>query len=93
MSESYHAYAIQALDEEAQNMADIWHCCKRGGVDVPDEVIDFFEGQGPDDEGRPVQLDDLDCCNNYSADMKTGLEIDLTLLPANVKKIRFFVSY
>lgn len=93
MSESYHAYAIQALDDEAQNMADIWHSCTRGGIDVPDEVVDFFEGQGPDDAGRPVKLDDHECCSKYSDDMKTGLEIDMTKLPANVKKLRFFVSY
>lgn len=93
MSESFHAYAIQELDEESQNMSDIWHACVRAKVDVPDEVIDFFGSQGPHDKGRPVSLDSHECCNNYSDDMKTGLEIDIEKLPPNVKIIRFFVSY
>jgi hypothetical protein len=94
MSMSTCVYGLKPPDERWKKMKAIYDSCEAANVDIPTEVNDFFEHEIPDDKGVKVYISDShDCCSNYSNDGEDGYEIDVLLLPKDIKIIRFVNSW
>lgn len=88
-----HIVGFVPPDDKWKQMRAVWDACEEAGIKAPNEVIDFFEGAEPDEQGATVQLDHHDAVSEYNAEMKSGYEVDLQKLPANVRYLRFYNSY
>lgn len=93
MSESYHVQGIVPPDDKYTAMLDIWNSCTKQDIEPPKEVVDFFDGEPPSIDGILVDLSNHACVDRYSADMRTGFDVDIESIPDHVKHLRFFVSY
>jgi len=94
MSMSTNIYGVIPADTHYKKMAAIWHQCEDAKVTIPKEVVNFFHGEPPDDDGILIDLEQLPCCKVYSGEESAeGVEIDISRLPENVKKIRFYNSF
>lgn len=93
MSMSTHIYGIVPADAQYEKMASIWWSCIESKVSIPKEVIEFFNGDSPDDKGTPIDLEKHTCCTEYTKDSCEGVEIDIRKLPGHVKLIRFYNSF
>lgn len=93
MSMGTHIVGFAPPDDKWKQMRSVWEACEAAGVPAPQEVIDFFNGEPPDEQGIEVDLEDHDCVSEYSADMQSGYEVDLRKVPANVQYIRFYNSF
>jgi hypothetical protein len=78
-------------------MKAIYDACESGGIAVPDEVDDFFNGEPPDKAGVEVDLEvkklGLGCVRPYRDDSREGIEVDVTKLPKGVTILRFVNSW
>lgn len=92
MSMSSHAVGIRPPNEKWKKMKAIWDACVAAGLEIPEEVENFFDGEPPDAKGVIVDLDEHSGVEPYSADMRSGFEIHLDKLPKDVKIIRFYNS-
>lgn len=79
-------------DAKWEKMRRAWEACRAAGVEPPDDVSDFFEGEAPDSYGMVVDLPQA-AVEEYKEDMVDGYEVDLTLVPDKVKRIRFTCNY
>lgn len=98
MSMSTHVVGFHPPDEKWLKMKAVWDACKAAGTSVPTEVERFFNGEQPDNNGIEVWLDGTfkemhPSCTRYGAVGKDGFEIDISKLPKNITKIRFFNSW
>lgn len=92
MSMSTHIVGFRQADEEWNNKKTVWETCEMAGVEVPQEVIDFFDGEAPADKpGMEVELSG-DACKNYQGEYESGFEVDVSKLPKGVQFIRFYIS-
>ncbi len=92
MSMSTHIAGFRPPDEQWQKMKAAWEACEDAGAEIPDMVTQFFEDEGPGDKpGMEVLLGDV--CVEYSAEMISGYEIDISKLPDDVKIIRVWNSW
>ena len=80
---------IRPANDKWKKMKGVWDSCSKAGVAVPDEVIDFFDGEDPDEAGIEVKIK----TKEYSAELVYGLEVDVDSIPKGVKKIRFTVHF
>jgi hypothetical protein len=80
-------------DEKFEKMKAAYNACKNAGLDTPDEVSDFFQGQNPNLlNGVEIQAPS----NSYvegSDDSRQYIEVDLTKLPKDVRFVRFVNSW
>lgn len=58
MGMSTHVVGFIPPDEKWQKMKAVWDACRAAGVEVPEDVCDFFEGGEPDPAGVEVMLKD-----------------------------------
>lgn len=97
MSMSTHVVGFHPPDEKWKKMKAVWDACKAAGVGAPLDVERFFNGEAPDDAGVETSLDNYQkphpACTSYMAPGKSGYEIDLSKLPTNITKIRFYNSW
>ena len=93
MSMSTHVIGFAPPDDKWRRMKDVWDACELAGVSAPPEVIDFFEGREPNENGVRVDLENHECVRRYNENMKDGFEIEVKKIPANVTFIRFYNSY
>lgn len=92
MGMSTHVIGFRPPDDKWKKMKHIYDACMEGGIDVPDEVDNFFNGEPPDDQGVEVDLDD--CLTEYDdKDYRAGYELDVKKLPKDVTIIRFYNSW
>ncbi len=89
MSMSTHVVGFRPPDEKYQRMRAVYEACERAGTSTPQEVLDFFEGEEPSDNGTILPIDSIE----YKGYMSEGLEVDITSLPKGVKVIRFYNSW
>ena len=90
---SSHIMGIKPPDEKWKKMKAIWDSCTAAGIDVPEEVSEFFGDEEPDDAGVEVGLGEEEGVTDYEADCREGFEVDLSKLPADVKIVRFWNAY
>lgn len=100
MSSSLCIVGIKPPDETWRKMKAVYDSCLAAGVAAPREVINFFNGECPDDAGVVLDLtpssyrtQDPTVVSEYKAEMRDGFEVDLALLPKDIKRLRFYVSY
>lgn len=84
---------LRPPDDHWKRMKAAWDACKMAGVEVPLDVQQFFGGTTPDDDGITVDLEKTDCLSDWRDGLRTGVEVDLSKLPADVSKIRFYTAW
>jgi hypothetical protein len=93
MGMSTYLIGYKPADEKWYQMKAVWDACESAGIEVPDDVIDFFDDVYPGDApGMEVKLKSPaveEWCDNY----REGIQVDLSLLPPDVKYLRFINSY
>lgn len=93
MGMSTHAAGFKPPDDKWIKMKQAYDACVGAGVDVPDEVDEFFNGEAPDDEGVEVDLEEHPCCQKWEDGSREGFQIDLTKLPKDLRFIRVYNSW
>lgn len=98
MGMSYHVVGFKPADEKFEKMRRVYLACEEAGVDIPDEVSIYFEDKPPPkDAGLGIEVDmspgKMVGVKDYHQEMHEGFDVDLRLLPLDVKIIRFYNSY
>jgi len=95
MGMSSSVAGIVPADDKFNEMKTIWEMCENSNVAIPQEVIDFFDGDRHDPAGVVVYLrSDLGgAVSEYNNDMQEGFEVDISRLDPKFKIIRFVNSY
>lgn len=92
MSMSTHVVGFRPADAKWNEMKAIYEACDKANVDVPVEVMRFFEDEAPGDKpGQEVDI--TSAAKSWSDDYRQGFEIDITKLPTDVKIIRVYNSF
>lgn len=91
MSTDYGISGFIPPDSKWKAMKSIYDACKKAGVSLPKEVIEFFNGELPDDNGREVNLANI--TNEIHKEGMHGWELEIERIPKNVKIIRFYASF
>lgn len=89
MSMSSWVVGVVLPDAEYKKMLAVWKACEKAGVEVPQRVEEYFEGEEPDGKGLTVEIPH----EEYNAEMQNGFEVELSKLDPKIKKIRFVNSY
>jgi len=85
---------IVQADDKFNEMKAIWEMCENTNVAIPQEVVDFFDGERPDDAGVVVWINNnSQAVTEYNDDMQEGFEVDISKLDPKFKIIRFVNSY
>jgi hypothetical protein len=92
MGTSTHILGIKPPDEDFKKMFKAYKACIDAEVDVPKEVLEFFNYIDPDPSGIVVDLP-ADCKKPYNTDNEQGFEINIKDLPKDIKIIRFYNSW
>ena len=97
MSMSAHVTGFKPVDDKFKRMFNAYKACEQAGIDIPDEVNSFFEGEPPDPTGIKIRLSsaykDEDGVSKYSAEMQDGYEVNLDELDPDIRIIRFYCAY
>ena len=94
MGMSTHVIGFKPPDAKWKKMKEARDACEEAGIDIPDDIDDFFDGEPPDDNGVEIWLEKEECCSEWDdGDMRAGFEIDVDKLPKDVKIIRVYNSY
>jgi len=89
MSMSTHVYGIRPTDEKWEKMKAIYDSCEKADIEIPDEVIEFFDEGEPDEKGIEVEIPHEDWSNEDCS----GLEVKVADIPKNITIIRFYNSW
>jgi hypothetical protein len=96
MGMSTHVVGFKPPDEKWQRMKAAWDACKTAGVDVPEEIERYFEGEEPDPQGVEIDDDALTQCGAltpWTDDYAEGFQLEISKLPRDVRVIRFYNSW
>jgi len=103
MSMSMHVAAVKPADDKYQAMAAVYHACVAANVAIPKDVDEFFNGEAPDPTGTRVSLGFGGAGETFyqahgSAEPwrdkhASGVQIDITKLPAGTRFVRFWWSW
>jgi hypothetical protein len=95
MGMSTSVYGIIPADEKFRKMKAIYDLCEEQGIDIPDEVEDFFDGERPDENGVKIYLTRHEAVKEYSNSeyAEEGYNIQLDKLPKDIKIIRVVNSW
>jgi hypothetical protein len=96
MGMSINIVGIIPVDEKYKEMELIFNTCKKNKIAIPNEVVDFFNGEHPDPKGTIVELLNYEStyiCTDWSSSSSTGYEIKVEDIPENIKIIRFYNSW
>lgn len=85
-----------APDDKYHNMVAAYKACEAAGVEVPDEIQDYFNYEHPDQNppGTPILLNyhKSKCLTDYCTDNRNGYTLDLSKLPAHVRYLQIYLS-
>lgn len=93
MSMSTHIIGFKPPNEKWKQMKAVWDACETAKTPIPQEVLNFFNHEPPDDDGVEINLETHPCCEEYDEDMSEGFQIEIDKLPKDIKIIRFVNSY
>lgn len=88
MSTSWYVRGVRPPDERWRQMKVVYDACVAAGVDIPDTVAAFFDGDRPDPDGVVIDIPQREWRDQW----RCGIEVDVADLPADVKTIRFIIS-
>ena len=91
MSMSTHISGVVPADDEYKKMIHVYDACVEAGIDVPQEVWDFFGGDVPDPNGTVIDI--KEACVPFKAEGCSGFEIDIVAIPEHIKTLRFYNSW
>lgn len=92
MGMSTHACGFRPADEEWEKMKAVWLSCEKAGVEIPQNVIQFFDDEHPESKpGMEISLGDA--CREWSDKYREGYQIDVTKLPEGLKYIRVYNAW
>ena len=89
MSMSTHVIGFKPPDQRWKEMKSVWDACEKANAGIPGEVIDFFNGEEPDESGVEVELQTYE----WNGDMTEGVEIKVYEIPKDVKTNSFYNSW
>jgi hypothetical protein len=92
MSMSTRVVGFRPADETWTQMKNIWDTCKVAGVEPPERVLAFFQGDYPGDKPG-MEVDIEAALTEWSAGTQSGFELDITKLPPSVNILRFYNSW
>lgn len=88
--------AFKPPNEKWKTMKAVWDACDRAGLEPPEEVIEYFNGESPDEVGVKVGDWGMGTPKLYPpwlaqwrTPMQHGFEIDTSKLPKDVSIVRF----
>ena len=98
---STHIVGVRDLDATFSKMLEIKHLCEKNGVSYPKEVEEYFDTDmttvADDEDELRSAMEEIDISLAHAKmernDMQDCWEVDLSLLPPDVKSIRFINSY
>lgn len=97
MGMSTHVVGFTPPDEKYQKMKAVYDSCKAAGIEIPEDVQEFFDWNEPSEHGVTFDLDKIPgAVEEWDAgkdDAASGLEVDISKLPKNVKVVRFYNSW
>ena len=91
MSMTTEVTGFRPPDEEWKKHKLVWDTCIELDIPIPDKVYEFFGSETPD--GNGVVVDISPACRVFSKDASSGVMIDMTKLPNNLRYIRFANSW
>ena len=95
MGMSTHVMGYKAPDDKWDQMKAVYDACMAAKIEVPSNVMEFFDHMKPDPAG--VEIDLLrewpDCVIEYNASSRNGYEIIVDQIPDDVTSIRVYNSY
>ena len=83
-------------DVKFRKMLKAYRACEEAGVDIPDDVDDFFGGEPPEYAGVVVHLNErkyASAVRPYKDDTREGYEVLLDELPEDIRILRFVNSW
>ncbi len=94
MGMSTHVVGFVPPDAKWKQMLGVYNACMAAKVEVPKDVYKFFDGEDPTNmPGREIDLHGHQCVSRYAEESREGYDVDVSLLPANVKIVRMYNSY
>lgn len=99
MSMSMYVRAFRDLDGEFQKMMDVKNFCESKFVSLPKEVEEYFGKYALDPEDyvrdNMSEINIADTIESGVDESAIGnyIDVDVSLLPKEVKKLRFMVSF
>ncbi len=96
MSMSTSVVGIRPADARFMAMFQIYENCEKAKVSIPKEVEEFFNGERPDEAGVVIDLTDKKykgAVKEWSDDGSQGYEVDLSKLPKDITRLRFYNSW
>lgn len=93
MGMSSYVYGIKKADKKFKEMLEVYNTCKKAGVTIPKEVIEYFNDETPDEKGVIVDLSEHECFTEGGDDGRDFFNVDIDKLPKDIKIIRFVNSY
>lgn len=91
MGMSTRVVGFRPPDDKWNKMRAIYIACVAADVEIPEQVMDFFNGEKPDPSGVEVNLDNI--LKGFKMDGAEGFELELAHVPFGVSAIRFFNSW
>lgn len=88
MSTSYYVVGMRPPDEKFEAMKAIWDACQKADVEVPNEVLIFFDDHEPDVKGIEVDLPITEGSGEY----RNWFTLSVSDIPNNITEIRFVIS-
>ena len=94
MSMSTTVIGVKPKDEKWNKMQDAYNACKSAGIEVPEEVEEFFDYNDPNEmDGLEVDMDEHEAVEGYFDDGREGYTIEIAKLPKDIKYIRVVNCY
>lgn len=96
MGMSTHVMGFKPADDKWRRMKEAYAACDAAGVPPPDEVLGFFDHVRFDcipEHGAEVMIERTQCCTEWHDDSRSGFDVDVRKLPADVHVLRFYNSW
>jgi len=93
MGMSSHVVGFKPPDDKWKKMKKVWDACVSAGISIPEDVMEFFNHEAPDDRGVGVEIEELDCVREYREEGHQGFEVTVRELPKDVTVIRFYNAF
>lgn len=91
MSMSTHVVGYRKPDAKFTVMRAAWLACEQAGIEIPEDISDYFDGEKPDSAGMEIKIEKA--VTEFEDDYRHGFEVDVSKLPEGLTIIRFFNSY